>query len=495
MISELNKNQNLLFYFILNILFWSSTIIINSLLLTYFSSLFGSVVSFFFIKKFFQQKINPFSFLSLSALCLMFVINMSWLLTGFFVLIKFKMNLFTYFKSYLLMDYIYYLYANIYTLLFASILFLLSFNKKLKIRENQLKEIIEKIDNIKNSTLYVLIYLIIFIDLILLTNDFIQLRSYENINYQKGIINWYIPFLEFFFHFQISLSALLIVRFKKNNFSKIKLFTIFVSILLFSIIFFTRGRFQFIFCYIEFLFWFCFFNKNLPKLKNFILVLIFFIPIAYNLTFFNEFLRTYKENPLINNYENSSFINKLPKFYKIYKISETNDTKERTIINFTNRFLTVLPLAKSIELENDKKKFLLGENIRNNLIWTIPRIIFPNKNNFIIKEDLILKFGLLFNDTADSIYLFSYIDFWIFGILIYPIIFYFFWYTVLFFLTFRNYNPIFLIFSISYSLILFFGIAEGGSLGFFVYLRNLIILIIFVSIFNIKNLFFDYKKI
>lgn len=140
-----------------------------------------------------------------------------------------------------------------------------------------------------------------------------------------------------------------------------------------------------------------------------------------------------------------------------------------------------------------KKNHLLGENILNNIIWTVPRVIFPKKINFEVKEDLMSKFGVYFTDTSDSIYLFSYLDFWIFGILLYPLILFFYWYFIIFLFTFRNYNPLILIFFISKGLLLFFSFGEGGSLGYFVYARDLVIISILISIFNINNLFYNRK--
>ena len=103
------------------------------------------------------------------------------------------------------------------------------------------------------------------------------------------------------------------------------------------------------------------------------------------------------------------------------------------------------------------------------------------------------KFGVYFTDTSDSIYLFSYLDFWIFGILLYPLILFFYWYFIIFLLTFRNYNPLILIFFISKGLLLFFSFGEGGSLAYFVYARNLVIITILISLFNINNLFYNRK--
>lgn len=211
------------------------------------------------------------------------------------------------------------------------------------------------------------------------------------------------------------------------------------------------------------------------------------------MTVFNDFLRNNRNNQFIFDSEKTTFINTLPKYYNLWKLSNKEEIENKTSINLTKRFLLLYPLAKSIELDSEKKNHLLGENVLNNIIWTIPRVIFPKKINFEVKEDLMSKFGVYFTDTSDSIYLFSYLDFWLFGILLYPLILFFYWYFIIFLFTFRNYNPLILIFFISKGLLLFFSFGEGGSLGYFVYLRDLIIITILISLLNINNLFYNRK--
>lgn len=485
--------NNFLYYLILSIFIWSISIVIDKLLFTYFAAFFGIFVTFSLIKKYFQQEINPFGLLNIGSIFLIFTINIGWILSGFFIFINYKINLFDFFDDYLILNYRNYLYANIYTLLFCLILYLLSLNKKLLEKENSLTQSIKKFKEINISQLKYITIIIIILETILFYNGFIDYRGYANERYQAGIISWYVPYLDFIFHFQISITSLLIFNFLNTKFLFKNLILILISITFFSIIFFSRGRYQFFFSYVELFFWYCFFNKSLPKLKSLIILFLILVPIIYNLTIFNDFLRNNRNNQFIFDRENTTFINTLPKFYNLWKLSNKEQIENKTSINLTKRFLLLYPLAKSIELDNEKKNHLLGENILNNIIWTVPRVIFPKKINFEVKEDLMSKFGVYFTDTSDSIYLFSYLDFWIFGILLYPLILFFYWYFIIFLFTFRNYNPLILIFFISKGLLLFFSFGEGGSLGYFVYARDLVIISILISIFNINNLFYNRK--
>jgi len=486
--------NNYLYYLLFSIFIWSLTLIIDKVILTYIAALFGSSITFAIIKNCFNQKSNPFSLLNIGSIFLIFTVNLGWILSGIFISIKYKTNIFNFIKNYLFINHESYLFANVYTLLFCFVLCLLSSNKKLFDKEFFLKKNLDKFIQIDILNLKILIIIIIIFESVLFYNGFLDYRGYANQRYQAGIISWYVPYLDFIFHFHIAITSLFVFKFLNNNISINNFIIILISIILFSIIFFSRGRYQFFFSYVEFFFWYCFFNKSLPKLKNLIIFLIIYIPIVYNLTIFNDFLRNNRNNFLMYSYEETSFIYSIPKFYNLWKLSSKDENIEKTTLNFTKRFLLLYPLAVSIETENTQKKFLLGENIFNNIIWTIPRVIFPQKVNFDVKEDLMSKFGVNFTDTSDSIYLFSYLDFWIFGIILYPLILFFYWYFIINLLTFRQYNPLILIFFISKALLLFFSFGEGGSLAFLVYARDLLIITIFISFFNFNNIFFNTKS-
>lgn len=486
--------NNYLFYLIFSIFIWSVTLLIDKIILTYIAALFGCSITFLLIKNYFNQKSNPFSLLSLGSIFLAFTVNIGWILSSIFIYIKYKINIFNFIKNYLFVSHESYLFANVYTLLFCLVLYLLSLNKKLLEKEFFLKKNLDKFVQIDISLLRTLIIIIIIFETVLFYNGFLDYRGYANQRYQAGIISWYVPYLDFIFHFHIAITSLFVFKFLNNNISVNNLIIILISIILFSIIFFSRGRYQFFFSYIEFFFWYCFFNKKLPKIKKLIIFLIIYIPIIYNLTIFNDFLRNNRNNFIMFDYEKTSFIYSIPKFYNLWKLSNKDENIDKTTINFTKRFLLLYPLAVSIQTETVHKKFLLGENILNNIVWTIPRVIFPQKVNFDVKEDLMSKFGVDFTDTSDSMYLFSYLDFWIFGILFYPLLLFFYWYFIINILTFRKYNPLVLIFFISKVLLLFFSFGEGGSLVYFTYARDLMIITIFISFFNFNNIFFNTKS-
>ena len=129
------------------------------------------------------------------------------------------------------------------------------------------------------------------------------------------------------------------------------------------------------------------------------------------------------------------------------------------------------------------------------MIWTIPRIIFPQKINFPIGEPLIHEnFGIDFIDTSNSIYLFSYLDFWYFGLFLYPLLFFFYWKALLFLITIKDYNPLILIFILSNSLLLFFNVAESPILSYLDYARNITILLFILAIFTNKKKSYESKK-
>ena len=134
-------------------------------------------------------------------------------------------------------------------------------------------------------------------------------------------------------------------------------------------------------------------------------------------------------------------------------------------------------------------------NIFNNLIWVIPRIIFPQKVNYPIDTKLIYyNFGIDFVDTSNTVYLFSYLDFWYFGLFLYPLLIFFYWKLLLFLMTIKDYNPLILIFVLANGLTLFFSIAEGSCLGWLTYERNMAIMLFILAIFAKKKKILESEK-
>ena len=481
-------NLKFIFTLIASIIFWTISLITDQLAFTYFSAFFGTVISFLYLLKFFKGTLNPFKFLSIASISLIFTINISWIISGIFVSLYYRLDLFLFFENILNIKHESYLGAIIFTLMFSLVLFFFSLNKKLILKEKYIFNKLQSIIEINNKTIYLIITIIIILETLLVFFGFIGYREYEQENFKLGIISPWIPYLGYIFHFHISLLALLLYKNSKIKVNLKNYFLIIVSILLLTLIFFSRGRYQFFFSFIELAFWFCFFNKGLPKLRTTIIVIFIFLPFIYYLTLFNDLLRySVKSSADLGD---KNLLSMIKNTYELWQFSSEQDvTAEKTTANFTHRFLTTYPLAVSFELESSKKKYLLGENILNNLLWAVPRIIFPQKVNYPIGETLIYKkFGIDFGDTANSLYLFSYLDFWYFGIFLYPLFFFFYWRLLLFLITLRDFNPLILAFILSPALIIFFTAAEGSVLGYLSYARNSSILLLVLAIFTKKNL-------
>ena len=117
--------------------------------------------------------------------------------------------------------------------------------------------------------------------------------------------------------------------------------------------------------------------------------------------------------------------------------------------------------------------------------------------DFLIAEELIVEnFDLIFTDTSDSIHLFSYLEFWYFGLIIYPLILFLYWRFLLFIMKINYYNSLTSIFILSPSLLIFFTLAEGGLLGYFSLARDMLIfsmIFVFINKINKTNNLMEKK--
>ena len=485
-------NKKFILTLITSIICWTISAVTDQLILTYFSAFFGIIISFVYLLKFFNGILNPFKFLSICSASLFFVTNLTWIITSIFVFIYYKIDLFLFLDNILSIKHEYFLQAIIFTLLFSLVLFFFSLNKKLILKEKYVFHKVQSVIEINNKIIYLIVAGIIILEILLITSGFIEYRTYSQENFKEGIISPWIPYVNYIFHFHISLIALLLYKSKSVKFNIINYFLIIFSLLILGIIFFSRGRFQFFLTYIELTFWFCFFKNSLPKLRSIIIVLIIFLPILYNLTLFNEFLR----HTSVDDFENKNILSTIKNNYEVWKFaSEKEIITEKTTINFTSRFLSVRPLARILELKPSEKQHLYGKNIFNNLIWVIPRIIFPQKVNYPIDTKLIYdNFGIDFVDTANTVYLFSYLDFWYFGLFLYPLLIFFCWKLLLFLITIKDYNPLIVIFVLANGFVLFFSIAEGSCLGWLSYGRNMSIMLFILAIFSKKKKILESEK-
>ena len=86
------SNIKIIFTLVASIILWVVSLIIDQLAATYFSAFIGTVISFFYLLKFFNGILNPFKFLSIASVSLFFATNISWIISGIFVSLYYKIN-------------------------------------------------------------------------------------------------------------------------------------------------------------------------------------------------------------------------------------------------------------------------------------------------------------------------------------------------------------------------------------------------------------------
>ena len=234
---------------LLQILLWSISIISDSLIFCYIASLFGFFTSFFYLLNFFNGKLNPMKFLQISSVCLILVLNLSWLMAGYFGFIYDGTDLFTLLDDRISVNHTYYLYGCIYVLIFSKILFLLSLNKELINIENIVYEKLLKINYININIIIGIILIIIALEFFLISSGFLVNRTYASEDYQAGKIAYYIKYLNGLYYFHIAVTGLLLYEYKKNK-GYLTLIVTVISIILLMLIFFSFGRGAFTFFFI-----------------------------------------------------------------------------------------------------------------------------------------------------------------------------------------------------------------------------------------------------
>lgn len=92
--------------------------------------------------------------------------------------------------------------------------------------------------------------------------------------------------------------------------------------------------------------------------------------------------------------------------------------------NLVSRPLVLWPLAASIKMSilGLNEGYIFFQDIWNSLLFSIPRPLYPDKENLSLMEGLLYTYFPFSNvDTADSPYLFSFASFGLYGLFVYPI--------------------------------------------------------------------------
>ena len=451
------------------------------------------------ISKLFKDDFFCF-FAQLSSIFLIILTQLTFIVSFILSKILYDINFENFLNNFFFCDLKTYALANVYLSFFC--LSLLFFNKIIPLE--LISGIRKKVNyinfNFKNNKLYILIITCIIVEFIYLFSGSLgsQLSGgfivkdgefIRNLN-EYDDVTWYTQLYYFITTFHLFLNLLFFSK-KKETKSKFALGFILISLIinfLFYGFFVRRMAIQFFLIGVIF---FIFFKKIKITPKIGILSFILFFLIFQ----FTNFLQTIRTTESYNLDVNKTLLQilsegKIQEYF--FKNEKSNSDRLRISSNISKRILNNHELASLFYFETGETKVLKGKLLLNHFIRAIPSKIFPTKHEYPIAEPLISTITnspLYVLDTTDSFQSFSYADFGLWGLLIYPLvlnIFFLIFYKLINLRIIENSTGLFII-------MLFFPmytirVTEINITDWLVLLRNIIIFII------IFNFFMSEKK-
>ena len=139
-----------------------------------------------------------------------------------------------------------------------------------------------------------------------------------------------------------------------------------------------------------------------------------------------------------------------------------------------------------MNLPENRKNFIFGENIINSIAQALPRVFFPDKRLYPIQEDLIYKhFPIGTTDTSDSPYFYAYLDFGYAGLFIYPLLLACMWWLVLMIFHLPYISAVgALVLACTWIPLFTISLGESAITGYIVTLRNSILVLPFLMVFS-----------
>ena len=387
-----------------------------------------------------------------------------------------------------------YMLALVYISIFSLMLSYLGSKTKIYSLEKKLCLKLLQLKNISVSYQLTIALIFTVIEVTLTLYGVIGQRTIVAGGYSDGELPYWIVFYESVLPAHILLNSLIFVSiFKEKSFISDKykwlIFTISVISLLF--IYFNKGRSNLVFALIAHGYWLSFFTARRIKPLKFVILGMILYPIVSQVLLFSNFLRN-EDTGLVD--WQVSAIAIIPQAWESFQSSSNlvEREKDRTAENISTRPLVAAPLALCIRLDPSEKNFLFGKEILHSMIWSIPGPLINNKKEFPKQEDLLyMNFPIGQDDTADSLYLSSYTEFWWIGIFIYPLLIVLLWKLVLNMIQIFKLSNVTIAITVTPFLEMFIlGIGESAVNTWIITLRSFLFWLLINSLIN--SLFFRW---
>jgi hypothetical protein len=435
----------------------------------------------------FQRPALLLGFLNIGAVSLLIIMSLSWLMAQFFNLTALGQSLSVALVRDVGTTLPAYAGAVAYTLVFAAVLAGLGGLATIQAMEANAVVRLMAARGVRPRNLLVLIGLICALEGWLILTGVISYRTFAIAGFDEGRIPWYLPMLQIVFAAQVGLNALAIFQIARaTKRRKISMGVIAVSVFLILFINFTQGRSGFIFCALLHLYWTIFFMGRIPRLKKLVPIMLVVLPLLYAGTILNNFMRgDAMQGVDLKTVGFTAYFSSAVKSWQTDNVLRAAENA-RSSENLASRPLVAHPLAKSMALPEARKSFTLGENLFNSAIWAIPSVLISDKKRYPIQEDLLYAhFPVGTEDTADSPYLYAYVDFGYAGVFIYPVLLAVFWVAFLLLVRLPYISSLgVLVLACAWIPLFTLSIGEMAMTGWFTMLRNSVIVLPFVIVLN-----------
>lgn len=293
------------------------------------------------------------------------------------------------------------------------------------------------------------------------------------------------PFIDLVVAAQILINASIfscLIREKRFfNFSALISYFL-VAISLFTT--FTFGRRIFVFSCIVFFIFTCFYLQRRPPFAKMLFWTSFALILLFPLLSINHAMRA-------SRYEEGSAFEKVVDAFSEYTNEDQQDDQNlKSFSNYSRRPLMAAVLASCMSMKPGTYEYAFGKIAFNDFLWALPGVVIKNKmaipkgrrnmyRHFPNREFL--------TDFADSLYLYSYIDFGWLGIFLYPPLVWFSWMIFLTILHHLHRPILFAILLAPWTYLFTSKIAESSVNEWFTILRGSIM---FGVLFLILEMFF-----
>ena len=389
-------------------------------------------VSIFFFFIFYFKEFKHFHSILFLQIYVMFVTNLTYLgyiATYLVNKFYFDINLEDLFTLYFYCDAETYFLANLYLFLFSF--FLLVTNNLLpkSLILDSIKKINLKKINIDKKKLTQIIILCLFVELFLYAFGFLGSQTsggfiLDTETSPDDKATWWTQIYYYILVFHILINILYLKVYENISLKFLQIIFISISIILNFIFFGYFERRSILIFFILFFFLYYIFTTKKQNYLKMILVLIVSLFLALQSFILLNTIRglaLFESNTTLVDIINSGEVT------SVFSDQEINAFgKEQIIENFQTRIFSNFELATLFYYnQGNINNVLYGEFLFNHFLEIIPQLFYSSKFKNLKGEDLIktiTESPLYLNDTIISLHATSYVDFGIFGLILYPIL-------------------------------------------------------------------------